>query len=371
MSRGGVAPRDAPPDDDPAAEAEAARANVDEAGRGEQRDRVVPRPEAADARPEEAADLGPARRDEEAGRRQSQAHPRFPGRPPDAAWHGELEHRDGAARPDHARKPVQRRARILDVAQEVRERQRRELAVGERERLGAPLDQLHGQSARPLRRDGEHLGALVERDDRAAVAADELACDEPGAGGDVEHRVVGADVEPRDEEAPPARVLAEGEERAVAVVGGTERREQCARGDGGHEGRVYSGCVGADDELGRAAAAAARLAGPGETLEALLAAEPAPGRRVYLCAFAGPAGRSWLALDASSEPVTSRALLREAVSIAALCELADELAGQGPRSRVATPEYLDAVGTPELASAFGSVQSLTEEVEGAYRGELS
>ena len=125
------------------------------------------------------------------------------------------------------------------------------------------------------------------------------------------------------------------------------------------------------DDLARAAAAAAGFAKPGERVEAILAAEPAPGRRVYLCAFAGPAGLSWLALDESFGPVSSRALLREAVSIAALCELADEQAGREPHARVASPEYLDAAGTPELASAFGSVQSLTEEVESAYRVELS
>ena len=127
---------------------------------------------------------------------------------------------------------------------------------------------------------------------------------------------------------------------------------------------------GADD-LGRAADAAAGYVRPGERVEAILAAEPAPGRRVYLCAFAGPAGRSWLALDEGFRPVSSRASLREAVSIAALCELADEQAGREPHARVASPEYLDEAGTPELASAFGSVQSLTEEVEGAYRIELS
>jgi len=76
-------------------------------------------------------------------------------------------------------------------------------------------------------------------------------------------------------------------------------------------------------------------------------------------------------LDEGFRPVSSRASLREAVSIAALCELADEQAGREPHARVASPEYLDEAGTPELASAFGSVQSLTEEVEGAYRIELS
>jgi hypothetical protein len=126
-----------------------------------------------------------------------------------------------------------------------------------------------------------------------------------------------------------------------------------------------------EDELGRAATAAAGFAARDERVEAVLVAEPSSGRRVYLCAFGGGSGRSWLALDDALEPVTSRALVREAVSIAALCELADELAGREPRPRVATPAYLDEAGTPEIAGAFGAVESLTHEVEGAYRGALS
>src|SRR5262245_18970828 len=129
--------------------------------------------------------------------------------------------------------------------------------------------------------------------------------------------------------------------------------------------------MGLEDELARAGDAAAAFAAGGERVEAVLAAEPSSGRRVYLCAFAGGSGRSWLALDDALEPVTSRALVREAVSIAALCELADELAGREPQPRVATPAYLDEAGSPELAGAFGAVESLTHEVEGSYRKDLS
>jgi hypothetical protein len=128
--------------------------------------------------------------------------------------------------------------------------------------------------------------------------------------------------------------------------------------------------VAFEDELERAAAAAAAFARGDERVEAVLAAEPASGRRVYLCAFAGSAGRTWLALDERGEPVTSRAFVREAVSIAALCELADELAGRVPEPRLATPAYLDEAGTPELAGAFGAVESLTHEIETSYKGSL-
>src|SRR5919198_4574313 len=180
------------------------------------------------------------------------------------------------------------------------------------------------------------------------------------------------------------------------------------------------------EELERVAEEARRLAAPGETLAGLLAAEPAPGSRVYLCAFADEAGsRTWIALDAERERVTSRAAVREAVSIAALCELAEETAAGGDverlRSdlatlrltesppgieeaeeaaleleralgsppRLATPGYLDAVGAATVrleqtlgeagASPFATalkqglvaVDELAAEVEGRDKLELT
>jgi hypothetical protein len=180
------------------------------------------------------------------------------------------------------------------------------------------------------------------------------------------------------------------------------------------------------DELGRVASLAATHAVPGEQVAGVVAAEPALGRRVYLCAFggAGPDVRSWLAVDAAGEPVLDRRLVREIVSIAALCELAAEAAGGGDlealraqllelrlrerpegieeaeeaalelertigaEPRVATPGYLDAVGvaTRRLESALGenggspfaaamqagmaSVDALAREVERGYKREL-
>jgi hypothetical protein len=81
-------------------------------------------------------------------------------------------------------------------------------------------------------------------------------------------------------------------------------------------------------DLERIARAAASLAGPGETVAAIIPAEPEHGRRVYLCAFDGP-GRSWIALDDEARPLQDRVLVREAVSIAAVCELAEESAAGG------------------------------------------
>src|SRR5256714_6561543 len=180
------------------------------------------------------------------------------------------------------------------------------------------------------------------------------------------------------------------------------------------------------EELERIADRARRFAAPGETLAGILAAEPEPGERVYLCAFTDEAGeRSWVALDAEGEPITSRAAVREAVSIAAVCELAEETAAGGDLERLradlatlrltesppgieeaeaaalelervlglpprlATPSYLDAVGlaTRRLEQALGdgvsspfatalkqglvAVDELAAEVEGRYKLELT
>ena len=179
------------------------------------------------------------------------------------------------------------------------------------------------------------------------------------------------------------------------------------------------------DELRRIAEIAVRYADPDEELTGIVAAEPAAGVRVYLCAFVAGGGEpSWLALDEDARPVQSRALLRDALSIAALCELADEVAAGGDldelRSRlvalrltenpvgidgaeeavialqqviggsprVATPGRLDAVGAAtrrvELALGEGggspfaeamkgavhSVESLTKDVEANYKRRL-
>jgi hypothetical protein len=84
------------------------------------------------------------------------------------------------------------------------------------------------------------------------------------------------------------------------------------------------------DELQRIAGLAAAHADPGDAVSGVIAAEPEEGRRVYLVAYDGGDGfRSWLALDADGTTVTSRRQLREAVTVAALCELASDAAGGG------------------------------------------
>ena len=84
------------------------------------------------------------------------------------------------------------------------------------------------------------------------------------------------------------------------------------------------------DDLDRIAGIAGAHAGPADTVSAVLATEPRVGERVYLCAFDdGDGRRSWLAVAADGSPVRTRTALREAVSIAALCEIAVDSAGGG------------------------------------------
>lgn len=113
---------------------------------------------------------------------------------------------------------------------------------------------------------------------------------------------------------------------------------------------------------------------PGQQVVAVLAVETAAGERVYLAAFADAEGQQeWLALDHDGMPVTSRALVREAASIAALVEVAEDAAEQvaeGPR--VASLPYLDSIGgDATIAGALPAVEELTQDVEQHYKLELS
>ena len=179
------------------------------------------------------------------------------------------------------------------------------------------------------------------------------------------------------------------------------------------------------EELERIAGAAARFAAPAERLTGVVAADPDAGLRLYLCAFASEeAGTSWLVLDDQARPVLNRRLVRDAATIAALCELAeenaaggdlDELSAQlvslritenppgieeaeealaalqtaiGGPPRVATAAHLDRVGaaTRRLEVALGnstgspfvaamrtageSAQAFAADVEAAYKAPL-
>lgn len=179
------------------------------------------------------------------------------------------------------------------------------------------------------------------------------------------------------------------------------------------------------EDLDRIALAAAGFADDGEELAGVLAAEPSSGRRVYLCAFRAGEAVSWLALDDAGEPVRDREILREAASLVALAEIAEESAGGGEldelRSRLvalrltenpegieeaeeavldlqrtlgapprlATAKYLDDVGAATkrledslgspgsspfaeaLKASAGAVQAFTSDVEENYKAQLA
>jgi hypothetical protein len=137
--------------------------------------------------------------------------------------------------------------------------------------------------------------------------------------------------------------------------------------------------VGVVSDLEQAAAAAAGFAAAGETVSAVVAAEPSPDRRTYLCAFDGPVGRTWLALDPRGAPVTSRDRVRESISIAAVCEVAEEASGGvADGARVASPAYLDELAAqqgPGIAGAFSEAvaiaDELAREVESQYKLTLT
>ena len=143
------------------------------------------------------------------------------------------------------------------------------------------------------------------------------------------------------------------------------------------------------DELEQIARDARTYADDGEELAAVIPAEPAHGVRVFLCAFsAGGEERSWIGLRPDGNAVLDRSLLRDAVSIAALCELAEDYADgvdaiEEP-PRVASPAYLDAIGaaarrleegpgsrfTEGMKQGSIAVEGLAAEVEGRYKVEL-
>jgi hypothetical protein len=182
--------------------------------------------------------------------------------------------------------------------------------------------------------------------------------------------------------------------------------------------------VSLEEELSAAGEAARGRAADGEEVVAVIPTEPSSGARVYLCAYEADGERSWLALDPAGAPIADRVLVRDAVAIAAMCELAEESAGGGdlgelrarlvelrltddpegieeaevaaaelqdaiaPPPRVASVRYLDELGmaAAKLEQALGQVggspfaeamktgvaasDELADEVESHYRGPL-
>ncbi len=106
-------------------------------------------------------------------------------------------------------------------------------------------------------------------------------------------------------------------------------------------------------------AAAAVAHGNGRQLSGVLATEPLRGARVYVCAFGtDDAERAWIALDDGGEPVRGRRDVRDAVSIAALCEVAEE---------AAFPGDLDELRSQLVALRIAEAPEGIEEAEEAAR----
>jgi hypothetical protein len=122
------------------------------------------------------------------------------------------------------------------------------------------------------------------------------------------------------------------------------------------------------DDLRRIADAAVGYAGPGEELSAVIPTEPHRDERVYLCAFTAGDAKSWIALDGDCRPVVDRRMLRDAVSIAAMCELAEETAGGGDlpelRSQLAT------LRETEKPEGIEEAEAAVAELEQTIGGEL-
>ena len=111
-------------------------------------------------------------------------------------------------------------------------------------------------------------------------------------------------------------------------------------------------------ELERIAAVAGSY-GNGKPLSGVLATEPVPGARVYVCAFGIDDGEhAWIALDNAGEPVLDRRGVRDAVSIAALCEVAEE---------AAFPGDLDELRSQLVALRIAEAPEGIEEAEQAAR----
>jgi hypothetical protein len=87
--------------------------------------------------------------------------------------------------------------------------------------------------------------------------------------------------------------------------------------------------MGLVEELEPIAARAAEHAGSGEVVAAVIPAESSSGR-VYLCAYRdGDEATTWLLLDSAGAPVLDRAAVRDAASLVALVEVAEDNAGGG------------------------------------------
>ena len=119
------------------------------------------------------------------------------------------------------------------------------------------------------------------------------------------------------------------------------------------------------DDLERIAGTAAALAAPGERVTGIVAVQPLGLSLLYLCAYEMAVARSWLLLDGEGRPVLSRETVREAVHLAALCEVAEESAGGGdlPALRARLAEIRELEAPTGIDDAEAAAQALAETLE--------
>jgi hypothetical protein len=118
------------------------------------------------------------------------------------------------------------------------------------------------------------------------------------------------------------------------------------------------------DDVARIAAAAAGFADADEQLAGVLPVDVL-GRRVYLCAFAAPGRTTWLALGDDARPVADARLVREAASLAALCEVAEESAGGGdlPELRARLAEIRETEAPEGIEEAEAAAAALADVIQ--------
>jgi hypothetical protein len=123
------------------------------------------------------------------------------------------------------------------------------------------------------------------------------------------------------------------------------------------------------DDLERIAEAAVAFAAPEERVVGVLVAEPLGRGRVYLCSYASEGDHSWLALDEAGAPVASRETVRQAASLAALCEVAEESAGGGDleKLRARLAELREREAPEGIEEAEQAAAALAETLQGEPR----
>jgi hypothetical protein len=127
-----------------------------------------------------------------------------------------------------------------------------------------------------------------------------------------------------------------------------------------------------EEELETAVAAAGRHARPGEQPVAVMASEPG-GARVFVVALAAGEELAYVAVDHAGAAVADRRLVKDAVSLTALAERAEEVSGATAADQLvaqfrASSEALREAGEGEAAAAAGAVAVAGERLGAAAAG---